>query len=53
MAVHDVALVLPQLSVDEAPELTEAGLALNVTVGSGAGGGGNGDEVLNVAYSDQ
>ena len=52
-AVHDVAFVLPQLRVEEPPELTEIGLALNVTVGSGAGGGGNVDEVLNVAYNDQ
>jgi hypothetical protein len=38
-AVHAVALVDDQLSVDEPPLVTVVGLALSVTVGAGVGGG--------------
>ncbi len=34
-AVHDVALVLDQLSVELLPVVIDVGLALSVTVGSG------------------
>lgn len=36
LAVHDVALVLDQVSVEELPEAMLAGEALRVTVGAGA-----------------
>lgn len=35
VAVHAVALVLDQVNTLDAPLTTEAGLALNVTVGAG------------------
>jgi hypothetical protein len=37
-AVHVVALVEVQLSVERAPALTVVGLALSVSVGAGGGG---------------
>ena len=39
LAVHEVALVLLQVSVDDWPEVMEVGLALNEAVGAGVVGG--------------
>jgi hypothetical protein len=39
-AVHEVAFVVLQASVEPAPLCTLAGLALSVTVGAAGGGGG-------------
>jgi hypothetical protein len=41
-ALHDVALVEDQVSVEEVPLVTDEGFAEIDTVGAGGGGGGGG-----------